>query len=97
MIVVFSQSSSYPSSNESAMVRILQTRESIFPCQVAQSDGAKLRSCHKSKLAYILERDATCPDNKPDAIGIFTDGCKTVNKNGSCIKFIGYWLAHYHL
>ena len=40
----------------------------------ALSDGGKLHSCQKSQLASILERNITCPENKPDATAIVIDG-----------------------
>ena len=43
------------------------------------SDGGKPYTCQKSQLASILETDITCPDNKPDATAIVTDGSALVN------------------
>ena len=44
----------------------------------ALSDGGKLHSCQMIQIASILERDITCPDNKPDTIAFVINGSTLV-------------------
>ena len=64
-------------SRECDLLEFFKHENQSFPA--ALSDGGKLHSCQKSQLASILERDITCPDNKPDATAIVIDGSALVN------------------
>ena len=64
-------------SRECDLLQFFKHENQSFPA--ALSDGGKLHSCQKSQLASILERNITCPENKPDATAIVIDGSALVN------------------
>ena len=64
-------------SRECDLLEFFKHENQSFPA--ALSDGGKLHSCQKSQLASILEREITCPDNKPNATAIVIDGSALVN------------------
>ena len=64
-------------SRECDWLQFFKHENQSFPA--ALSDGGKLHSCQKSQLASILERNITCPENRPDATAIVIDGSALVN------------------
>ena len=74
---LFSKLFIFCQSRECDLLQFFKHENQSFPA--ALSDGGKLHSYQKSQLASILERNITCPENRPDATVIVIDGSALVN------------------